>query len=98
MATLSHSSFNSHSGSDRTSRRAGAAVAIGLHVVAAVALLTYQPARKALLEVAPIMVKLITPPKPVEIRPAPPVEPPKPKPTAPVVKPKPTSPPPSLIT
>ncbi len=99
MATLSHSSFDSHSGSDRTSRRAGAVVAIGLHIAAAVALLSYQPARKALLEVAPIMVDLITPPKPVEIRSAPPVEVHKPKPTAPVVRPpRPTSPPPSLIT
>ena len=38
-------------GSYRTSRRAGAIVAVALHVAAAAALLSYEPARMALLAV-----------------------------------------------
>ena len=48
----------------RASQRIGMAVAVALHAVAGTALLTYEPARSALLAVAPIMVSLVTPPKP----------------------------------
>jgi periplasmic protein TonB len=77
----------------RASQRIGMAVAIALHAIAGFALLTYEPARSALLAVAPIMVSLITPPKP-EVKPEP--TPPKPKP---VFKPRPKPPEPlPLIT
>ncbi|HUQ25445.1 MAG TPA: energy transducer TonB [Burkholderiales bacterium] len=64
-----------------------------MHVLIGTALLSYEPARSALLNAAPIMVSLITPsrpdPKPVE-------QPPKPKP---VVRPQPKPPEPlPLIT
>ena len=84
-------------GSYRTSRRAGAIVAVALHVAAAAALLSYEPARMALLAVAPIMVELITPPKPVA-KLEPPVELPKPKPVAKAIQPPRPVAPPSLIT
>jgi protein TonB len=65
----------------RATRGAGVALAIGMHLAIGAALISYQPARSALLNAAPIMVSLITPsrpdPKPIET-------PPKPKP---VVKP-----------
>jgi protein TonB len=60
----------------------GLAVVLAMHAVAAAALLSYAPARSALLAAAaPIMVDLITPPR-IEPRPEPPVEilPPKPRP------------------
>lgn len=70
----------------RATRGAGVAFAIGMHVLIGAALISYEPARSALLNAAPIMVSLITPsrpdPKPVET-------PPKPKP---VVKPQPKPP------
>lgn len=82
----------------RTSKRIGAITAVALHVAAAAALLSYEPARTALLAAAPIMVELITPPKPPEPKIVPPTELPKPKPVARVIHPpKPVEPPP-LIT
>jgi protein TonB len=74
-------------------RHAGAAIAIGLHAAVGAGLLSYEPARAALLAAAPIMVEFITP-APVEApKPQPHIEPPKPRP---VVKhrPKPVEPPP----
>ena len=47
----------------RASQRIGMAVAVALHAGRA-ALLTYEPARSALLAMAPIMVSLVTPPQP----------------------------------
>ncbi len=79
----------------RLTRHAGAAIALGLHAAVGAALLSYEPARAALLAAAPIMVEFITP-VPVEApqpQPQPQIEPPKPRP---VVKrrPKPVEPPP----
>lgn len=62
--------------------RIGLGVTIGLHALAAAALLSYAPAREALLAVAPIMVKLIAPPRVEPPRPVPHAEPPKPRPLA----------------
>jgi protein TonB len=69
--------------------RIGLSAAIALHGLAAVFLLSYEPARKALLAAAPIMVDLITPPVVEPPRPLPPLEPPKPKPVAKVKQPLP---------
>jgi periplasmic protein TonB len=74
-------------------RSASLAAVLTLHVLACAALLSYAPARSALLAAAPIMVDLIAPPK-IEPRSEPPVEivPPKPRPKPkPVVKPLPKS-------
>jgi periplasmic protein TonB len=75
-------------------RSASLATVVALHALAAAALVSYAPARTALMAAAPIMVDLITPRK-VEPKAEPPVEivPPKPKPK-PVVKtlPKPPEP------
>ena len=57
-----------------TAQRTGIAAALALHAIAVGALLTYAPARNALLEVAPIMVSLVAPPRP-EVKPV--VEPPR---------------------
>ena len=74
--------------SPRTAQRAGAAFAIGMHALVGAVLLTYEPARSALLSVAPIMVSLIAAPKPD----ARPVEtPPQPRPVA-KSRPKPPEP------
>jgi len=81
----------------RASRRVGAITAVALHVAAAAALLSYEPTRTALLAAAPIMVELITPPKP-QVQPLPPVELPKPEPVAKVIQPPRQVAPPSLIT
>ena len=62
--------------------RIGLAVTLALHALAAAALLSYEPARKALLAAAPIMVELIVPPKIEPPKPQPPTELPKPKPVA----------------
>ncbi len=67
----------------RGPRAVGAACAVALHALAAVALLSYQPSRQALIAVVPVMVHLITPPK-IETRPQPPVE----IPPAPRLKPR----------
>jgi len=60
--------------------RIGLAVTLALHATVAVALLSYAPTRQALLQAAPIMVDLITPPR--AEAPKPPAEHPKPKPAA----------------
>jgi protein TonB len=59
--------------------RVGAATAFALHAVVLAALLSYQPARTAILAAAPIMVDWIAAPRP-EPKIEAPVEPPKPKP------------------
>jgi periplasmic protein TonB len=73
------------------SRSVGAFVAIGLHLLAGVALISYEPARSALFAATPIIVDLITPTM-IQPKPEPPVESiplkPKPKPKA-VVNPRP---------
>jgi periplasmic protein TonB len=66
------------------------AIALTLHVVVLAALLSYAPARSAMLAAAPIMVSLITAQR-AEPKPEPPVEIPPPKPK-PVVRPKPPEP------
>lgn len=66
----------------KSTERIGASITIALHAVAVAALLSYEPARSALLAAAPVMVSLIVPPR-VEPQPEPPVEippPPKPRP------------------
>jgi periplasmic protein TonB len=60
--------------------RIGLSVTLALHMLAAAFLLSYEPARKALLAAAPIMVDLITPPAAEPPKPQPPTELPKPKP------------------
>ena len=75
----------------RAAQRTGAIVAVALHAVVGAAILTYEPARSALLAVAPIMVSLVSPPRPQA---KPPVEPPKPKP---VIRPQPKPPEPLPI-
>jgi len=75
----------------RASQRIGIAVAVALHAAAGTALLAYEPARSALLAVAPIMVSLVTPPQPaVKAEPTPP----RPKP---VIQPRPKPPEPLPI-
>jgi protein TonB len=60
------------------------AVVVALHLGAIALLLTYQPVREALVNMAPIVVGLVTPPKAPEVTPV--TEPPKP---LPVVRPRP---------
>lgn len=62
--------------------RIGLGVTLALHALAAAALVSYEPARKALLAAAPIMVGLILPPRVEQPKPQPPTEMPKPKPMA----------------
>lgn len=66
------------------------AIAVTLHIVVLGALMSYAPARSALLTAAPIMVSLLTTRR-AEPKTEPPVEIPLPKPK-PVVKPKPPEP------
>ena len=74
----------------RAAGRVGAAFAIGVHALVGAVLVTYEPARSALLNAAPIMVSLITPARPdAKLE-----TPPKPKP---VVKPQPKPPEPLII-
>lgn len=81
----------------RSTRHAGAFVAVGLHVIAGAALLQHEPARTALYAAAPVMVHFVAPPAPkVEAPPQPKIEPPKPKPVAKRPRPKPVEPPPVL--
>lgn len=61
-------------------RRVGALTAVAMHALALAALLSYEPARKALLAAAPIMVELIAPPRIEPPAPQPPAELPKPRP------------------
>lgn len=65
--------------------RIGLGITLTLHALLAAVLLSYEPARKALLAAAPIMVDLIVPPKFEQ----PKVEPLKPQPPAEVPKPTP---------
>ena len=65
--------------------RIGLGVTVALHALLLAALLSYEPARKTLLAVVPIMVELIVPPK-FE---APKLEPLKPQPPAELPKPRP---------
>lgn len=74
-------------------QRTGLGVTVALHVIVLAALLSYAPARQALLAAAPIMVSLITP-KVEEPKPSPPAEFPKPKP---VHRVKPTEPTPAPV-
>ncbi|HLX79743.1 MAG TPA: energy transducer TonB [Burkholderiales bacterium] len=62
--------------------RIGLGVTIAMHALALAFLLSYEPARKALLAAAPIMVEIILPPKVEQPKPQPPTELPKPKPIA----------------
>jgi len=48
----------------RAARRVGAALALGMHALVGTVFVTYEPARSALLNAAPIMVSLITPVRP----------------------------------
>jgi protein TonB len=76
----------------RASRQIGIVVAVALHAMAGAALLTYEPARSALLAVAPIMVSLVRPPR-AEVK----AEPTPPKPKQPVIRPRPKPPEPLPI-
>ena len=71
--------------------RTGAVVTVGFHAAVLAALLTYAPARSALLSAAPIMVDWIVPTQPVEPR----REPPKVKPVK--VVPQPVETPPAAV-
>jgi periplasmic protein TonB len=75
--------------------RIGLGVTVAMHVLAVAALLSYEPARQALLAAAPIMVDLIAPPKVEPPQPKPPTELPKPKPVVKLVQ-RPIEPPPIL--
>lgn len=66
----------------------GLIAAVALHLAVAAALLSYEPTRSAIFAAAPIMVELITPPKPPEPKIVPPTELPKPKPVARVIQPQ----------
>ena len=66
-----------------------------MHLAVVTALLSYAPAREALLSAAPVIVEVITPPKPEPPKPKPPFELPKPKPIAKRVE-RPVEPPPIL--
>jgi len=79
-----------HRAEDRLERFGGLAVTILLHIAAIWGLLQFEAVRRSIIEVAPIMVNFITPPKAEE--------PPKPA-TAPEHRPvKKTTPPPVLTT
>jgi protein TonB len=78
-----------------TPSRIGALAALGLHAALAAAILSYQPARSALLAAAPIMVDWITTPR-AEPKIEPPAQQPKPRPVhkvKPVEQPIVTAPP-----
>jgi protein TonB len=62
--------------------RIGLGVTLALHALAAAALLSYAPARKALLAAAPIMVEILDPPSLEPPKVAPPTHLPKPVPAA----------------
>ena len=79
-------------------RSASAAIAVAAHALAAFALLQLDAVRKPLLETAPLMGHLVTPPKPEPPPPPPEVIPPKPKPVARVPLPVRQPEPPPLIT
>jgi len=60
--------------------RAGLGITLALHALVVLGLLSYEPARKAMLAAAPIMVDLIQLPKVESAKPQPPTELPKPRP------------------
>jgi len=80
LAAVWNSHFNPPPAS-RAPQRIGFIAAVIAHVIAIAALLSYAPARQALVEAAPILVSLLSPPQPEKK-----IEPPKPKP---VIKPQP---------
>lgn len=61
------------------STRRAFGIAIAMHAAVAAALLAHAPAREALRATAPIMIELLSPPRPPEVQPAPVTELPKPK-------------------
>jgi periplasmic protein TonB len=67
----------------------GALLTGSLHVAVLGVLLTYEPARSALLAATPIMVDLLSPLRPEPPKPQPRVEPPRPKPVVKRVQPPP---------
>jgi protein TonB len=69
---------------------------MALHGLAAAALLSYEPARSALIAAAPIMVELISAPR-VQTQPMPQAEHPKPRPVAKPVQPAAPVPPSPLV-
>lgn len=78
-------------------KRAGLVATVALHGAAIALLLSYAPARGALLAAAPIMVELLAPPAPVVApKPAPRVEPPQPRPVRKKVVRRPVEPPPVI--
>ncbi len=79
MSPLSHPRFAPHRRA--APRKAGALITVMLHVAVFGALLSYEPARTALLAAAPIMVDLLAPPA-LERRLEKPTELPKPRPVA----------------
>jgi protein TonB len=79
----------------RSTKAASAAAVGAFHALAIGGLLTYQPAREALLAAVPVMVHFVTAPAPkAEEPPREKIEPPKPKPVA--KRPRPIEPPPVL--
>jgi protein TonB len=81
-------------------RVAGVTLVVAAHMLAIAALASYAPAREALLEVAPIVVSLVAPPRVEVAPPVPKPNPPEPKPVVrpkPIVKPKPVAPPPIIV-
>ncbi|HUN69850.1 MAG TPA: energy transducer TonB [Burkholderiales bacterium] len=62
--------------------RIGLGITLAMHALAAAALLSYEPARKAMLAAAPIMIEIINPPRVEPPKPTPPTELPRPRPVA----------------
>jgi protein TonB len=62
--------------------RIGLGITLALHTLAVAALISYEPARKALLAAAPILVNIVVAPRVEQPKPVAPTEPPKPKPVA----------------
>lgn len=82
----------------RAQRAVSFGATVALHAVAVAALLQLDAVRKPLLEAVPLMVHLVTPPKPEPPPPPPEVIPPKPKPVARVPLPVRQPEPPPLLT
>lgn len=62
--------------------RIGLGITLAMHALAVAALISYEPARKALLAAAPIMIEIINPPRVEPPKPTPPTDLPRPKPVA----------------
>ena len=62
--------------------RIGLGITLAMHALAAAALLSYAPARQALLAAAPIMIEILNPPSVETPKTAPPAHLPKPRPVA----------------